>query len=99
MRANGRPAVAMPAFLSRGYHVRVDLPPHVEGSGHPDVTVAAALGPGTHIAPLVGDQVMKSGWRDVDSFVLAAAGPSDPRALSDLHTPATAVSALTGSRV
>jgi sirohydrochlorin ferrochelatase len=99
MRANGRPAVAMPAFLSRGYHVRVDLPAHVVGSGHPDVTVAAALGPGTHIARIVGDQLMKSGWRYGDSVVLAAAGTSDPRALSDLHTTATAVSALTGSRV
>ena len=36
----------VPAFLSRGYHVTTDIPAHVEASGHPDVTVTEALGPG-----------------------------------------------------
>ncbi len=36
------PAFVVPAFLSRGYHVRADLPAHVAASGHPDVTVAPA---------------------------------------------------------
>ena len=31
----GRPAVVVPAFLARGYHVRTDLPAHVAASGHP----------------------------------------------------------------
>ena len=28
------PAIVVPAFLSRGYHVRTDLPAHVAASGH-----------------------------------------------------------------
>ncbi|UXA07540.1 sirohydrochlorin chelatase [Mycobacterium sp. SMC-2] len=98
-RATGRPAIVLPAFLSRGYHVRADLPAHIEQSGHPNVVVAPALGPSGHIARIVGDQLVKCGWRPGDSVILAAAGTSDVRARADLHTTATLVSALTGSRV
>ncbi len=97
--ATGRPAIVLPAFLSRGYHVRADLPAHVELSGHPNVVVTPALGPSGQIARLVGDQLVKCGWRPGDSVILAAAGTSDVRARADLHTTATLVSALTGSRV
>lgn len=95
----GRPAVVVPAFLSRGYHVRTDLPAHVTASGHPNVTVAPALGPSGEIARIVADQLAKSGWRPGDSVVLAAAGTTDPRARADLHITATTLSALVGSRV
>jgi sirohydrochlorin ferrochelatase len=92
-------AVVVPAFLSRGYHVRADVPAHVAASGHPDVIVTPALGPGGEIARIVADQLMKSGWRPGDSVILGAAGTSDPIARADLHTTATLLSALTGSRV
>ncbi|WP_082408924.1 sirohydrochlorin chelatase [Mycobacterium intracellulare] len=95
----GRPAVVVPAFLSRGYHVRTDLPAHVADSGHPNVIVAPALGPSGEIARVVADQLAKSGWRLGDSVILAAAGTSDPRARADLHLTATTLSALVGSRV
>lgn len=95
----GRPAIVVPAFLSRGYHVRADLPAHVTISGHPNVTVTPALGPSGQVARIVGDQLLKCGWRPGDSVVLAAAGTSDDKARTDLHTTATLVSALTGSRV
>ena len=98
-RATGRPAIVVPAFLSRGYHVRTDLPAHVAVSGHPNVIVTPALGPSGQIARIVGDQLVKCGWRPGDSVILAAAGTSDDRARADLHTTATLVSALTGSRV
>ncbi|BBZ46250.1 sirohydrochlorin chelatase [Mycobacterium parmense] len=98
-RATGRPAIVVPAFLSRGYHVRKDLPAHVAASGHPDVVVAPALGPGGQIARILADQVAKCGWQQGDSVVLASAGTSDDLARSDLHTTATLLSALTGSRV
>lgn len=98
-RAAGRPAIVVPAFLSRGYHVRADLPAHVAISGHPDVTVTPALGPSGQIARIVGDQLLKCGWRPGDSVILAAAGTSDNQARADLHTTATLLSALTGSRV
>lgn len=98
-RAAGRPAIVVPAFLSRGYHVRADLPTHVELSGHPNVIVTPALGPSGQLARIVGDQLTKCGWRPGDSVILAAAGTSDPHARGDLHTTATLLSALTGSRV
>lgn len=95
----GHRAVVVPAFLSRGYHVRSDVPAHVAASGHPDVIVTPALGPGPEIARIVADQLMKSGWRPGDSVILGAAGTSDPIARADLHTTATLLSALTGTRV
>lgn len=95
----GRPAIVLPAFLSRGYHVRTDVPAHVAASGHPEVTVARALGPSPNIVSIVAQQLCKSGWRPGDSVILAAAGTSDPTACSDLHTTTRMLSALTGSRV
>jgi sirohydrochlorin ferrochelatase len=95
----GRHAIVVPAFLSRGYHVRTDLPAHVAASRHPNVVVTPALGPSGEIARIVFYQLMKSGWRHGDSVVLGAAGTSDYRARADLHTTATLLSALTGSRV
>lgn len=97
--AGGHRAIVVPAFLSRGYHVRTDVPAHVAASGHPDVIVTPALGPGGDIARIVADQLLQSGWRPGDSVILGAAGTSDPIARADLHTTATLLSALTGSRV
>lgn len=95
----GRPAVVVPAFLSRGYHVRTDLPAHVAASGHPDVTVAPALGPSGEITRILVDQLVESGWQLGDSVILGAAGTTDPVARADLHVAATTLSALVGSRV
>jgi sirohydrochlorin ferrochelatase len=93
------PAVVVPAFLSRGYHVRADIPAHVTASGHSDVTVTEALGPGPELVRVLADRLIESGWRRDDSVVLAAAGTSDPTAQRDLHMMATWLSATTGSRV
>jgi sirohydrochlorin ferrochelatase len=89
----------VPAFLSRGYHVGVDIPAHVEASGHPDVTVTEALGPSPQLARVLADRLIESGWCQDDSVILAAAGTSDRAAQRDLHMMAAWVSALTGSRV
>jgi sirohydrochlorin ferrochelatase len=97
--ASGRPAIVVPAFLSRGYHVRSDLPAHIAASGHPHVVATAALGPSVEIARIVADQLTKYGWRLGDSVILAAAGTTDPQARADLHVAATTLSALVGSRV
>jgi sirohydrochlorin ferrochelatase len=94
-----RPAIVVPAFLSRGYHVRADLPAHVAASGHPDVTIARALGPSPNVVSIVVQQLCKSGWRHGDSVILAAVGTSDPTARGDLRNTARMLSALTGSRV
>lgn len=93
------PALVVPAFLARGYHVGVDIPAHVAASGHPDVTVTAALGPDPALIRVLADRLTESGWRQSDSVVLAAAGTSDPVARRDLHTTATWLSALIGTRV
>lgn len=74
----GGRAFLVPAFLSRGYHVRADVPAHVSASGHPDVIVMPALGPDGEIARIVADQLLKSGWRPGDSVILGAAGRRIP---------------------
>ena len=81
--ADGARAIVVPAFLSRGYHVRADLPAHVAASGHSNVIVTPALGPSGQIARIVFYQLMKSGWRPGDSVILGAAGTSDYRARAD----------------
>lgn len=93
------PAVLVPAFLSRGYHVRTDIPAHVAAGGHPHVTVTEALGPGPELVRVLADRLIESGWRRDDSVILAAAGTSDRGAQRDLHMTATSLSAVTGSRV
>ncbi|MGK2879734.1 MAG: sirohydrochlorin chelatase [Mycobacterium sp.] len=94
-----RPVVVVPAFLSRGYHVRTDIPAHVEASGHPAVTMAAALGPCPQMVRVVADRLVESGWRQGDSVVLGTAGTFDTHALRDLRVTATLLSATIGSRV
>jgi sirohydrochlorin ferrochelatase len=97
--ASGRPAIVVPAFVSRGYHVRTDLPAHVAASRHPNVIVTPALGPSGEMARIVANQLAECGWRLGDSVIVAAAGTSDFRARADLHVTATTLSALVGSRV
>jgi sirohydrochlorin ferrochelatase len=92
-------AIVVPAFLSRGYHVRTDLPTHVAASGHPDVTVTPALGPSRDVVRIVAERLVKSGWRRGDSVILAAAGTSDQRAQADLRTTSALLSTLLGSPV
>ncbi|MEW5812139.1 MAG: sirohydrochlorin chelatase [Actinomycetota bacterium] len=93
------PAVLVPAFLARGYHVSTDIPAHVRASRHEAVTVTPALGPDPQLVRVLVDRLVESGWRTEDSVVLAAAGTSDPAALRDLHTTAAWLSATIGSRV
>ncbi|MDY6999302.1 MAG: sirohydrochlorin chelatase [Actinomycetota bacterium] len=95
----GEPTVLVPAFLARGYHVTSDIPEHVATSGHPDVTVARALGPDPALVRVLVDRLLETGWQPGDSVILAAAGTSDRGAMRDLHTTATALSATVGSRV
>jgi sirohydrochlorin ferrochelatase len=77
--------VVVPAFLASGYHVHVDLPREIDASGHADVHVTRALGPDPALAAIMLEQLRRAGWRPGDSVVLAAAGSSDPRAVSDVE--------------
>lgn len=96
---SGRAAIVVPAFLSRGYHVRTDLPGHITASGHPDVTVTPALGPGPQITRVVAARLAECGWQRGDSVVLAAAGTSDPTARGDLQLAGRLLSRMLGSIV
>ncbi|UXA18393.1 sirohydrochlorin chelatase [Mycobacterium sp. SMC-4] len=98
-RQRAEPAVLVPAFLARGYHVSVDIPGHVEASGHCAVTVTAALGPDPQLVRALLDRLVDTGWHPDDAVILAAAGTSDPAAMRDLHTTAAWLSATIGSRV
>lgn len=97
-RADG-PAIVVPAFLSRGYHVRIDLPVHVAASGHPDVTVTQALGPSRDVVRILAEQLVNSGLRHGDSVMLAAAGTSGQRAHAKVRTTAARLSTLLRSPV
>ncbi|OFJ53134.1 sirohydrochlorin chelatase [Mycolicibacterium grossiae] len=93
------PAVLVPAFLARGYHVRVDIPAAVAAGGHPDVTVTEALGPSPQLVRVLTDRLLASGWRSGDAVVFAAAGTSDRGAQRDLRITAAMLSAVIGQRV
>jgi sirohydrochlorin ferrochelatase len=93
------PAVVVPAFLSRGFHIHADLPAHVAAGGRPDVITTQALGPSLQAARIVTDQLRRSGWRPDDSVILAAAGSSDQTAQADLRATSSMLSALIRSPV
>jgi sirohydrochlorin ferrochelatase len=92
------PAIVVPAFLSRGYHVNTDIPAHVAASGHPDVVVTEALGPSPQLGLMLAERLVECGWRPGDSVVLAAAGTSNPHAQSDVKQMSALLSAITGDR-
>lgn len=89
----------VPAFLSSGYHVRTDVPREVCATGRRDVTVSAALGPHPLLVSAMADRLRAAGWRRGDAVVLAAAGSSDPRAVTDVRAAARQLSGKIGSRV
>lgn len=99
LRGLDAPAVVVPAFLSRGYHVNTDIPTHVTASGHPDVVITDALGPSVQLTRILAERLVECGWRPGDSVVLGAAGTSNAHAQSDLKRMSALLSALLGDRV
>ncbi|MFW0794933.1 sirohydrochlorin chelatase [Gordonia sp. CPCC 205515] len=93
------PAVLIPAFLASGYHVRVDIPAHVDASGHSHVHLCDSLGPDPVLADVMGDRLVAAGWRPGDAVVLAAAGSSDSLALADVGVAAAQLGHLLGTSV
>ncbi|MCP2168820.1 sirohydrochlorin chelatase [Goodfellowiella coeruleoviolacea] len=93
------PAVVVPAFLASGYHVRVDLPAQISASGRQDVVLTTPLGPDPGLVTAVHERLAQAGWRPGDSVVLAAAGSSDARALSDVDTAAQLLAERIGAAV
>ncbi|MBC9728285.1 sirohydrochlorin chelatase [Streptomyces sp. TRM68367] len=87
-------AVLVPLLLSRGYHVKRDIP---EMAAEADVhaRLTAPLGPHPLLVEALHDRLVESGWpthtdaatRRVSGIVLAAAGSRDPHAKTDTgHT-------------
>ena len=93
------PVTVVPAFLTRGYHVRTDVPREVAAAGRRDVTVTAALGPHPLLVGAMADRLRAAGWRPGDAVVLASAGSSDERAVADVRASAVQLSGELGCRV
>ena len=93
------PTVVVPALLSSGIHVRVDVPRYVAESEHPHVTVTRPLGPSMELARALLCRLVEAGWQRDDHVVLVAAGTRDPRGRGELRYTAAALSALVGHRV
>jgi sirohydrochlorin ferrochelatase len=78
--ADSNQAVVVPLLLSSGYHVYVDIAAEVHRwPGRVDA--APALGPDPVLAAVMADRL--GDLTHIDRVVMAAAGSSDPRALSD----------------
>jgi sirohydrochlorin ferrochelatase len=78
----GTSAVIVPLLLSAGYHVHVDLVRAADEAGN-GVSLAAALGPDRRLVRVLRDRLEAAGFRTGDGVILAAAGSSDPRAITD----------------
>ncbi|MER6612363.1 sirohydrochlorin chelatase [Streptomyces xantholiticus] len=87
---DGTPAVLVPLLLSRGYHVKHDLPQAAAAMpGGADVRIARPLGPHPLLAEALADRLAEAGWRRGDGtsgsagVVLASAGSRDPDSAED----------------
>ncbi|GAA1074638.1 sirohydrochlorin chelatase [Nocardiopsis composta] len=95
----GGAAVVVPAFLASGYHVRTDIPAQLARAGVADTPVAPALDGEHRTARAAARRLREAGHRPGEAVVLAAAGSSDPRALTEARSAARVLSALVGAPV
>jgi len=82
----GTPAVVVPLLLSGGYHVHVDIAGAV--ADHPSAVAARPLGPDPRLVAVLTDRLIAAGADPRDpltAIVLAAAGSSDERAVTDVE--------------
>ncbi|MFE6283613.1 sirohydrochlorin chelatase [Streptomyces sp. NPDC057877] len=77
-----REAVLVPLLLSRGYHIKQDIPDMIAASGA-RTRVAAPLGPHPLLAEALATRLTEAGWTRGTAVVLAAAGSRDPEAALD----------------
>ncbi|MFF2845901.1 sirohydrochlorin chelatase [Streptomyces sp. NPDC058001] len=84
-------AVLVPLLLSRGYHVKRDLPGATAAAPHLDARIAAPLGPHPLLVEALYARLVEAGWnprlsdvqRRGSGVVLAAAGSRDPESAAD----------------
>jgi sirohydrochlorin ferrochelatase len=86
----GPGTVSVPLLLSRGYHVRRDLPAQA-----PATVVADAVGPDPRLAAALADRLHEAGWNGED-VALAAAGSADPRSVDDVRAAAAMLAGALG---
>ncbi|MEU0275624.1 sirohydrochlorin chelatase [Streptomyces sp. NPDC006307] len=99
----GGDAVLVPLLLSRGYHVKHDLP-GAAAAAEPGlrVGVAAPLGPHPLLVEALYDRLAEAGWRSdhgtsrSTGVVLAAAGSRDPESAADTRRTARLLSERLG---
>ncbi|RPE44115.1 sirohydrochlorin ferrochelatase [Streptomyces sp. Ag109_O5-1] len=79
-------AVLVPLLLSRGYHVKQDIP-EMAAASPARTRVAAPLGPHPLLADTLHARLLEAGWRPrpAGAVVLAAAGSRDPESRLDTH--------------
>jgi sirohydrochlorin ferrochelatase len=78
------PAVVVPVLLSSGYHVHVDISGAVAAAG-PQVRKSGALGPDTALVDVLAERLDEASVSPDHAIVLAAAGSSDHRAVTDIE--------------
>jgi sirohydrochlorin ferrochelatase len=90
-RGEDHPAVLVPLLLSRGYHVKQDIPEAAAAVPGLHARVAAPLGPHPLLVETLYARLVEAGWRThmsdavrrASGVVLAAAGSRDPEAAVD----------------
>ncbi|GAA3974078.1 CbiX/SirB N-terminal domain-containing protein [Streptomyces marokkonensis] len=92
-------AVLVPLLLSRGHHVKQDIP-EMAAAAAARTRVAAPLGPHPLLVDALHDNLLEAGWplhapRDV-AVVLAAAGSRDPESRTDTDRMAVLLSTRLG---
>jgi sirohydrochlorin ferrochelatase len=107
------PVVVLPLLLAGGYHAGVDIPRAVADVGADaavgevptgdvrtgDVRTGDVLGPDPLLAEALRDRLREAGWRRGDAIVLAAAGSSDPAAVTATEAQARLLADLVGAPV
>ncbi|MGW3141114.1 sirohydrochlorin chelatase [Streptomyces sp. NPDC001139] len=86
----GREAVLVPLLLSRGYHIKRDIP-EMAAASDAHARVAGALGPHPLLVDALYARLVEAGWRTrtdeetrrASAVVLAAAGSRDPESRVD----------------
>lgn len=79
------PAIVVPAFLSAGYHVLIDIPEQIRAAGTPAVLTPHL---GADVVAVARQRLVEAGWRPGQPIVLAASGSSDPQARDEVRAAA-----------
>ncbi|MEV6941408.1 sirohydrochlorin chelatase [Streptomyces sp. NPDC051172] len=98
-----REAVLVPLLLSRGYHIKRDIP-EMAAESQVRTRVAGALGPHPLLVETLHDRLVEAGWRTrmdeaarrTSAVVLAAAGSRDPESKIDTNRTAQLLSERLG---